>query len=147
MDQELKSRLFSSFFKIKKGIMTLHADAPLNFTEFIALKKLHENDNCTDLPGHLHINKSAISQMMSTLERKGMITRRTNKADRRKQDISLTELGLNTLVRTETFHDQTVSGALSHMNSERAELLVELLEEFTSTIEIASKSIKGKDTK
>ncbi len=145
MEQDLRTRLFSSFFRIKKGILTLHADTPLNFTEFIALKKLHEDDHHTDLPTHLHINKSAISQMMSTLERKGMITRKTNVADRRKQDISLTEVGLKRLQETESYHTQTVNAALTHMSADRAKLLVELLEEFTTTIDAVSKPINRKD--
>jgi DNA-binding MarR family transcriptional regulator len=69
----------------------------LNASEFEVLQQLHSGKACelpmSALAEHAHLTQSALSRLVSRLEKDGLITRKTCSNDRRAQFVALTDEG------------------------------------------------------
>ena len=71
------------------------ADQELTFTHWIALMSLRDDisRSCSDIARHLGHDTGATTRLIDQLERRGLIVRRRDTADRRVVNLSLTAAG------------------------------------------------------
>lgn len=84
----LKSLLGTQFSKSAKT--DTHS---LSMAEYVLLKQLTETASLTEIRKYLSMSKAAVSQMLSSLEKRCYLIRETDRANRRNLIVSLTPAG------------------------------------------------------
>ena len=82
----------------------------------------------------LCISKGAVSQTISTLEKKGYVTRETNKENRRKVDVKVTEKGLSVLKDARVDMDDMMIQILKKFGVDNTKELISLLNKFADVM-------------
>ena len=138
MDNEFKKRFMQVIFRFRKSGMDFPKMADLNMTEFFVMNGLAKNifgdDSSVDLSQiqcHTHITKAAISQMFTSLEKRGYIIRETDKSNRRRITVVLTPQGTEILAQSQQQANKTLEEILLRLGEEKAQQLVELLSELS----------------
>ena len=97
MRKELNRELLHSLFRLKSALNTefvkdtSSAVKDINLPEYILMREIEENgSDLTAIREYLSITKSAVSQMLRSLEKKGYLTRRINLRNRRNIVVELT---------------------------------------------------------
>ncbi|MHB1452379.1 MAG: MarR family winged helix-turn-helix transcriptional regulator [Saccharofermentanales bacterium] len=133
MEKALQDQFLRAIMRFKKTEMHFPPDSDINMSEFIVMMKLVEN--CTgsvknvyvsDMKNGLFISKSAVSQLLNSLEHKGFIKRDIDTADRRKISVVLTPSGRDTMNRMKEFFDAILSETISRLGENDAQQLVVL---------------------
>lgn len=148
MNQSLKEQYMHAVFRFRKNGVILPHRADLNMSELAIMKGIEGNClalgnhiNLSEIQSRLHITKSAVSQMMNSLEKKGYLERRTDTADRRKVIVTLTQTGLDVLEETKETVNQTLEEIISRLGDENTKQLISLLEQVSDI----SKDVKSKN--
>ena len=104
MGKELNRELLHSLFQLKSTLNTefvkdtSSAVRDINLSEYILMHEIAENRrDLASIREYLSITKSAVSQMLRSLERKGYLTRRINLRNRRNIVVELTDAGRTVL--------------------------------------------------
>lgn len=100
MGKELNRELLHSLFRLKSTLNTefmkgsSSSGKDINFPEYILMREVAESkSDLTSIREYLSITKSAVSQMLRSLERKGYLTRRIDLKNRRSIVVELTDAG------------------------------------------------------
>lgn len=146
MDTKLKEQYVKALFRFRKSVMDFPKVFDINMTELFVMAGLDSkafcDDNCVNMAaiqGHMHITKASISQMFKSIEKRGYIVRETDKSNRRKITVELTEDGRRVLYAAKKHTDRMLGEVLSRLGEENAFQLIKLL---TKLSEIADE-IKG----
>jgi DNA-binding MarR family transcriptional regulator len=83
----------------------------------------------------LQFSNAAISQITNKLVEKGLVTRETDQNDRRKQVVTLTELGKNVVETTLEQSEKIMKEIIDEFGNNKMNQLIELLDEFYKSIE------------
>jgi len=125
-------------FRFRKSGMEFPKMADINMTEFFVMNGLSKNifgvDQSVDLSQiqcHAHITKAAISQMFTSLEKRGYIIRETDKSNRRRITVTLTQQGKEILALSQQQADSLLNEILLRLGEEKAWQLVGLLSELS----------------
>ncbi len=104
MRNEMNRELLHSLFRLKSALNTEFAKdtssvvKDVSLTEYVLMREIAEKRaDLTSIGEYLAISKSAVSQMLSALEKKGYLTRRINVKNRRNIVVKLTKAGKNAL--------------------------------------------------
>lgn len=133
VDKDLQVQFLGAIMRLKKAGMHFPPDCDINMSEFIIMMKLVEN--CTgsiknvyvsDMKSGLFISKSAVSQLLNSLEKKGYIMRDIDTADRRKISVILTPAGRETMNRMKEYFDKVLSETISRLGEKDARQMVVL---------------------
>ena len=138
MESDLKKKFMQALFRFKKSGMDLPKMADINMTEFFVMNGLDRNifgkDQSVDLSQiqfHTHVTKAAISQMFTSLAKRGYIIRETDKSNRRKITVTLTQEGRETLALSQQAADKMLEKILLRLGEDKALQLVSLLNELS----------------
>jgi len=140
-----KEQLVQLFFKIRSFSITATArletyaagydtaGLDINLSEFFLMQKLaslnpDDGFDLREVRESLSISKSGISKMLSTLERKGHLTRETDKNDRRNLIVSLTERGHMCVERLEKHVDAMFSEYIARIGEEDLKQLFSIID-------------------
>ena len=130
-DSDLKNRFLRAIFRFKRHEMTLPPDSGIHMSEFILMMRLSgncpgsaKNINVSELKDNLFISKSAVSQILNSLESKGFLQRTIDKDDRRKISVVLTPAGQSVLIRMKEYFDQMLEETILRFGEEDAATLV-----------------------
>ena len=100
MGKEMNRELIHSLFRLKSVLNTEFVRdsssvvKDISLTEYILMREIAEKrTDLTSIGEYLSVSKSAISQMLSALEKKGYLTRRINVKNRRNIVVRLTKTG------------------------------------------------------
>lgn len=95
----------------------------LSFIEFMALKKIRENDKISvqELGSLLNITKSGSTKIVNRLEQKGYVIRKTSHSDGRVCCVCTTERGISVLTRIIGRYTVYIEKMLSDLNSEQVQ--------------------------
>lgn len=88
----MKSLLGTQFSKSAKT--EIHS---LSMAEYVLMKRVSETASLTEIREYLSITKAAVSQMLSSLEKRGFLTREIDRANRRNLIVFLTPAGQQVL--------------------------------------------------
>lgn len=104
-----------------------------------------EKVNTARLSEELTVSKSAISQMVNSLENKSFVIRKLEAEDRRQPSIHLTDRGRHILTQEEITIYGNLCKVLENFGEERCTLLLDMLEDFAVLYEKAKHTAKEKD--
>ncbi len=149
MDRALKDQYLYAMFRFRRVGMILPQGSDLNMTELIIMKDVVDNSSFSDnsirtseIQRELHITKSAISQAINSLEKKGYIERKTDTADRRRIIVTLTPTGEEVFEEIKQNVNQIMEEAISRLGEENTKQLIVLLNQ-ASDISEDIKNEKG----
>lgn len=147
MDEILKEQYMRAVIRFRKVGIILPYISDLNTTELVVMQGIERNcpysDNnisMSEVQEGLHITKSAISQVMNSLEKKGFVERRIDVEDRRKIVATLTQAGKDILEETKISANSNLNKIISHLGDENAKQLITLLNQVSDISEEIKKT-------
>ena len=142
MDQTLIDEFMQMVFRLHK-VKMLSLVQNINTNEGYTLIRLSEhkdtiNQICfhEELQKHLAVTKSAISQIISSLEDKGYITREIDRNDRRKFEFSITGKGEELVKELRNTMDFVIKETITRFGEDNMRQLIRLFNQFTDTLAI-----------
>jgi DNA-binding MarR family transcriptional regulator len=90
---------------------------------------MEQGMKASELSGFLRVSSPTVTQMVNVLEARGLLERRPDPTDRRIVRIRLTEEGKRETGLAEAAMMESLNGFIRHIGHERAEQLIELLDE------------------
>jgi len=137
MDRADFERFIGAMQKMRRiFIADRTANQPLSQIEYFALMFIRINQeknvavNTAMLSEHLFVGKSAVSQMLNSLEDKGFVERSVNRQDRRLFDLNITQAGADVLREQKEKFLSVLLIAFEKMGDGEASEFVRLLEKF-----------------
>lgn len=138
MEKDLKKSFMQVMFRFKKSVMDFPKILDLTIKELYLLSTLsdegcgiHQPVDLSEIKGHMHITKAAISQMFTSLEKKGYVVRETDPANRRKITVALTSKGKQVLDLSIAQADKVLDETLDRLGTENAWELISLINQFS----------------
>ncbi|MDR3540830.1 MAG: MarR family transcriptional regulator [Desulfosporosinus sp.] len=134
MDIGNGERIFETMQKFQKIAMNTKMIGEISRLEFVILQLINTSSDAnqgvtmTTLSEHLNVSKSAVSQMINTLEDKDYVERTSTKNDRRIVYVRLTEIGEHSLEKALQSFLQVTNQIFGRMGEEDTETLLGLLD-------------------
>lgn len=131
---ELRRRLFDASARMRKQRQEPPAPEGITSAEMytiMAVSRLEgegRNVRSGDIAKCGHATPSAVSQILKSLEEKGLITRQRDKGDSRAVTVHLTDDGRAFSARGREVHEQMIDGVLTYLGPEDAEHFVRIVE-------------------
>jgi DNA-binding MarR family transcriptional regulator len=142
MDKALKEQYMRAIIRFRKIALILPYSSNLSINELVVMRGLEDNCpysegsiNISEIKSELHITKSAISQMMNSLEKKGFIERKIDTNDRRKIVVTLTQTGKDILEETKKSANNNLNKIISNLGDENTKQLINLLNQVSDISE------------
>lgn len=139
MNREIK--MIESFRLLAKNIVTFFENNLLtkfniSCSELAVLKLLCENEgvNITEVALSLRITKSAASQLVSKLERKGFVKRNRNIFDKKVNCLYATEIAKQQYIENSNKYNDVIKEVADKMGEEDSNELSRLLEKLSGVI-------------
>jgi DNA-binding MarR family transcriptional regulator len=141
-EYDLRTEFIQVMMRFKKLRGFIHSRQNLNMSEALILHSIGagmmaagHQDCTTRIQDKLHISKPAISQNLTALEEKGLITRRVSQSDRRRFDFELSEKGVAFAELMRADADARMGELISRMGEEDTRVLLRLLRKMIEVIE------------
>lgn len=131
---ELRRRLFDAAARMRKQRQEPPAPEGITSAEMhtiMAVSRLEGEGRSVrsgDIAKCGHATPSAVSQILKSLEEKGLITRQRDKGDSRAVTVHLTDDGRAFSARGREVHEQMIDGVLTYLGPEDAEHFVRIVE-------------------
>jgi DNA-binding MarR family transcriptional regulator len=141
MDNDLQHQFVRALFRMQKVSADMPSVYDLRMGELLILRTIWDNISCldknyvSDVQCDLCISKSAVSQSLGVLEKKGLINREIDRDDRRKVLVTLTDQGEIVLHQAEKQANQMFESIVSRMGENKVRKLLDLFALFTDTVE------------
>ncbi|MFP3043233.1 MarR family transcriptional regulator [Treponema primitia] len=143
MKNELHNELLRSLFMLKKFTNTfrpavLPKEDEMNLASFTLLYYIKEHNgdlSCEKIRNELSVTKPAVSQMLASLEKRGFLTRETNKENRRCIVLSLTEKGTQFIEKTQRKTEKRLTEIIKRFGEDETHSLITLVNRFVSIME------------
>ncbi|WP_372757972.1 MarR family winged helix-turn-helix transcriptional regulator [Lactococcus lactis] len=140
MKKSLEDELVQSIFRFKKlaskgfGMDLINNNNQLNITELMLINEIsdntlnsEENVGISDVKEFLSVSKPAVSQMLSSLEKRGFLVRDVDKNNRRNVIVTLTDTGREVLsVELENFNIK-LKKIISHLGEDDVKQMIEIV--------------------
>ena len=109
--------------------------SPLTVAQYLALQAIDEGDVVgSELARRTAVSPAAVSQLLATLEKAGLLERQRLADDRRRQPLALTEQGEWTLRSAQTVLREQLAGLLTDLSPPEADALARLLERLEASL-------------
>ena len=142
MDSTLQEQLIRSIFRLKKRGLIFPPEFDINVGEWSVLKRLSETGDASEgnvcvseIQSNLFVTKAAVSQTISSLEKKGYVTREINNNDRRRFIITLTPKAHMLINDMKSHMNDMLNEIISRFGEENTKQLIELLNRFADISE------------
>ncbi|WP_302192737.1 MarR family winged helix-turn-helix transcriptional regulator [uncultured Streptococcus sp.] len=140
MKKSLENELVQSIFRFKKlvskgfGMDLINNNNQLNITELMLINEISDNTlnsegnvGISDVKEFLSVSKPAVSQMLSSLEKRGFLVRDVDKNNRRNVIVTLTDTGREVLsVELENFNIK-LKKIISHLGEDDVKQMIEIV--------------------
>ena len=135
MDIELKKNYLQTIFQFKSLIngSLSGKNWKVSFNEFLVMQGIEQGKTMTEIREELFVTKAAISQNLSSLEKKGYLTREINLENRRQIIVNLTHEGFAVLMETNDTFDGGFKDFVEKMGAENLE---QMLKQMNRMIEL-----------
>ena len=124
---------------VRYGALSLHKRLKhlnINGSEHsvIAYLVVHKSVNGDEISEFLKIDKSTASKTLSNLEKKGLITRRTNEHNRREKLIDITPEGFSLAVEVEEIINTWTRDVMKNLSEEEINIFNKLCDKVADSI-------------
>lgn len=141
-DSNLKNSLIKALFRFRKVGHIFNPGNDINMGEIFLMNAILDKEICktnhscvSELQSMLNITKPAISQMYSSLEKKGYINREIDTNDRRKINVTLTKEGRESLVKTRQYTSNMFDEIIKNFGEDETYELIGLFNRFSDVSE------------
>jgi len=132
---------------IRRGVMREGFD--MNMPAFALMKQLRLREEkgetgvawLSEMSEYLHVSKAAVSQMLGTLEGRGLITREIDPSNRRTIIVKLTEKGGEMIDRFERGFDSYIGVLIDRFGENDTREIIRLIYKFTYIIDEVQKDL------
>lgn len=83
----------------------------------------------SELSSRMHVTSPSVTQLVTSLEERGLVTRRMDPEDRRSVLVSLTDKGREITAQAEAHFLAMLSGVVEHLGQEKSLMLANLMGE------------------
>jgi len=150
MENDMKNTLARSIFRFRKASISLmRLENTQNMNEIMVLGALAKsachsdgesgqdsfNNIIAEMSDEMHISKSAVSQMLGTMERKGYVKRETDPADRRRVIVQLMPEGRAIAEKMIGYADNAFSEMISRFGESNTEQFISLINKLADVID------------
>ena len=113
-----------------------HAGLDITKEQMIVLKKLYEQDslNQNELAEQTFRDKSSLTRLLSTMERKGYIRRERCETDKRVNFVLLTEAGAEMWEKTKPVVQKVIGRMRAGLNPEEVQQLIAILKKIQGSL-------------
>lgn len=110
-------------------------EPPLTVAQYLALQAVGDGVAVgSELARRTAVSPAAVSQLLTTLERAGLLERQRQPDDRRRQPLNLTQHGASTLHSAQTVLRERLAGLLTDLPPPEANALARLLERLEASL-------------
>lgn len=131
MDEAKRERFFTAMIRFRKIDLCMNPVKDIHYGELIVLVKANEYCNCGastldlgELQRILHISKPAVSQIISSLERKGYVVRGIDSQDKRKKTVTVTPSGERILASSLRLYETMFTELFLRFGEEELDTLI-----------------------
>ncbi len=132
MENDIRERLLGNIFRMRKAGAYIPPGVGLHASELFTLARIdHSCDGVTvaEIQNGLHVTKPAVSQILSSLENKGYITRQIDPSDKRKFIFELTQSGRELSEKMKLHHNSMLDEIITRFGEDKTNQLIDLFEE------------------
>ena len=133
----LDKDLLFALLKFRKAAAQIAYDSQIRMNEVMALvivdKHYIENEKsllASEIGDALSVTPSAVSQIFTSLEKKGYVYRNISESDKRQYRFTLTEKGRNVTHEAKNQMDRTIGEIISRFGEERIVAFTQMLNDF-----------------
>jgi DNA-binding MarR family transcriptional regulator len=138
---DMTNHLYRSALRLLRVLQATQPAKGLTLSRLSVLGRLYRDGmaTATALADYLHIQPQSLTRLIADLERRKLITRRPNGADRRQSLLAITDAGVHLLI--ETVHDQqaklaqTMAKELTPAEQELLRIAAGLMDHLATVIE------------
>ena len=146
MSRELENQLVQAMFRLKKSMNKgLGRDVDtvnITMSEYILMREVagntREKYNCnalTEVKEYLSVSKAAVSQMLSSLEKRGYLTREVDESNRRNIIVVLTEEGRVVFEKKNEEFYQRFGRVIGRVGKENVAHFVEMINKMSAAMD------------
>jgi DNA-binding MarR family transcriptional regulator len=138
---DIADQLQQSAWRLLRVLRTVRSTEGLSTSKLGVLGCLRRDGLATaaELASYLHVQPQSLTRMIEDLERRCLITRRTNTEDRRQSLLEITDAGTQILSETvceqRAFLAQAIMNVLTHPEQELIRLSAELMNKLATATE------------
>ncbi len=136
-----KSDVWHSINSIRKHIFSLLFNEEINVGEWTILESISAKNSCSeknacvsDLHSEMMISKPAVSQILNSLEKKGLVTRELHSQDRRKIQLALTPYAEEVIRKSKEKSNKIFDEIAERFGQNQVEQLVLTLNKLASVL-------------
>lgn len=128
MNSELKREFLHAMMRFRRAGMPIPPGGNIRMGELIVLSKIPRGGaSLTEIQNDMFMTKSAVSQLLSDLERRGLVRREVDPLDRRRIAVTLTGEGSGFLSRQRRYADRVMDSTIERLGEANMAELVRLL--------------------
>ncbi len=135
-------RTFQQFKRVMKPPPMVRGLKPSEMGLLFHIERFREDESSgvkvSELSGHMHVTSPSVTQLVKTLEDKGMVARRMDPDDRRSVLVSLTDKGEAVTRQAEQGLQALLSGIVDHLGEEKSKQLISLLDDVSQYLSTAN---------
>lgn len=142
LELPLREQFIFAMMRFKRIDLCPHLMGSLNHSELIVMARVSDGCFCeekgaavSDIQQDLFVSKSAVSQTLNNLEKKGYIIRTIDTDDRRKITVTLTPEGKKVLAEAQCGYDESIDQVLEQFGEENVKLFLELVNQLINIFE------------
>jgi DNA-binding MarR family transcriptional regulator len=143
--QKLDIDMVESFRNLTKSITNffeekLLKDSAISCSELSIIKSIHDNSlkerkvNVTEIASDLHMSKSAVSQLIAKLEKKGLVKRKLNLLDKKINYIVVSKKAITIYDKTKEDAKEIILSVVNKMGEKDSIELCKLLDKLSAVI-------------
>lgn len=143
--QKLDIDMVESFRNLTKSITNffeekLLKDSAISCSELSIIKSIHDNSlkerkvNVTEIASDLHMSKSAVSQLIAKLEKKGLVKRKLNLLDKKINYIVVSKKAITIYDKTKEDAKEIILSVVNKMGEKDSIELCKLLDKLSVVI-------------
>lgn len=145
MSKEIQNELVQAMFRLKKmmnrGLGRDTDNVNITMSEYILMREVASNTKeeynsmaLTEVREYLSVSKAAVSQMLSSLERRGYLTRECDANNRRNLIVVLTDEGRLVFEKKNEEFYQRFGNVIERIGEEKVTLFVEMINQMSETM-------------
>lgn len=128
MNSDLKREFMHAMMRFRRASVPMPPGGSIRMGEFFVLSKIpREGASLTEIQNDMFMTKSAVSQLLSDLERRGLVCREIDPDDRRRIAVTLTREGSSFLGRQRRYADRVMDRIIARFGEANMLELVRLL--------------------
>jgi len=146
LENDLKREFMRVMMQFRKAGMPTPPGEDIRMGELFVLSKIpEEGASLTEIQDNLFMTKSAVSQMLASLEKRRLVRRDVDRTDRRRIAVTLTEEGRRFRHRQRRYADQIMDMTIAQFGADNMKELIRLLKVLAEVSATIRQEVEGQN--